>query len=115
MRAYKKFHEELATKGLKPASDWLYNVFLPGKWSDRKEHGGTLLLCIIWEEYSNRRAPIMICSYICYGVKKALIQTYYYMGIGIDERSTETIIFDRGVRKYVRVNAIITYHQVLRY
>ena len=45
----------------------------------------------------------------------AFIRMYGRMGVRTDERSTETIIFDRGVRKYVRVNAIMTFEQVLRY
>ena len=89
------------------------NFFLPSNWSDWKEHGDTLTLCIIREEYSNGHAPIMICSYICYGVKKAFIRTYERMGVWTDERSTETIIFDWGVRKYFRVNAIINFDQFL--
>ena len=36
--------------------------------------------------------------------EKAFIQTYDCMGVRTDEISTETIIFDRGVREYVRVN-----------
>ena len=55
-------------------------------------------------EYSNGRAPIMIGSYRCYGVKKSCIQTYELMDERTDERNIETIIFDQGVRKYVRVN-----------
>ena len=55
-------------------------------------------------EYSNVRAPIMICSYRCYGLKKTPIRTYERMDEQTDERATETIIFDRGVHKYVRVN-----------
>ena len=34
------------------------------------------------------------------------------MGVQMDERATETIIFDRGVRKYVRVSAIMNFDQV---
>ena len=37
---------------------------------------------------------------------------YKCMGVRTDERATETIIFDRGVRKYVRVTAIMTFDQV---
>ena len=37
------------------------------------------------------------------------------MGVRMDERATETIIFDQGVRKYARVNAIMSSDQVLRY
>ena len=60
------------------------------KWSDRRDqHGDTLPLCIIQGEYSNEYAPIMICSYICYELKKASIQTYERMDEKIDERATE--------------------------
>ena len=34
------------------------------------------------------------------------------MGIRKYERSTKTIIFDQGVRKYVMVTAIMTFEQV---
>ena len=78
---------------------------MPIKCSDWKnQHGDTLPLFIILGGYSNRRAHIMIFSYRCYGVKKAFIRTYECMDERTDERTTETIIFDRGMRKYVRVN-----------
>ena len=73
----------------------------------------------------------MICSYRCYGVsieeymlcseyqgidqlvlKRAIIWTYKNMGVWTDDRSTETIIFDQGVRKYVRVTATVIFDQV---
>ena len=77
----------------------------PSKWYDWKEqHRDTLLLCIVQGEYSNGRAHIMISAYRCYGVKKAFKRTYARMDERTDKRSTESIIFDRGVRKYVRVN-----------
>ena len=37
-------------------------------------------------------------------IEKDFVQTYERMGVRTDEISTETIIFDRGVREYVRVN-----------
>ena len=36
--------------------------------------------------------------------KMASIRMYERMGVQTDERATETIIFDQGVRKYVRFN-----------
>ena len=77
----------------------------PSKWSDRKDQNGdNMPLCIIHGEYSNGRAPIMICSYRRYGVKKAFLWTYMCMDEQKDERTTETIIFDQGVRNYIIVN-----------
>ena len=51
-------------------------------------------------------------EYRCYGVKKAFIRTYEHMCIQKNERVTETIIFERGVRNYFRVNTTITFDQV---
>ena len=53
-------------------------------------------LCIMREEYSNGLAPIIICSYRCYGVKEAFIRTYESMGVRTDERATKTIIFTKA-------------------
>ena len=44
--------------------------------------------------------------------KRDFIWTYERMGVQMDERSTETIIFDQDVRKYFRVTAIMTSDQV---
>ena len=54
----------------------------------------------------------MICSYRCYGVKKAFIQSYELMGVKTHERATETIIFEQSMCKYVRVNKITTFDRV---
>ena len=42
-------------------------------------------------------------------LKKDFIQTDECMGVRTDERSLKTIIFVRGVRKYVRVTLIMTF------
>ena len=45
-------------------------------------------------------------------LERAFIWTYECMGVRMDDRATKTIIFDQGVRKYVRVTAIMIFHQV---
>ena len=44
--------------------------------------------------------------------KKSFIQTYEHMGVRTDGRDTEDVYFDRGVCKYVRVNAIMIFDQI---
>ena len=38
--------------------------------------------------------------------------TYESMCVQTDERETETVYFDQGMRKYIIVNAIMTFDQV---
>ena len=45
-------------------------------------------------------------------LERAFIQTYQCMGVWTYGRANETIIFDQGVRKYVRVTLIMTFDQV---
>ena len=45
-------------------------------------------------------------------LKRPLLLTYMRMGICTDDRATETIIFDGGVHKYVRVTKIMIFDQV---
>ena len=54
-------------------------------------------------------------DYIYDGLKTALIRTYKRMIIQKDDISTETLIFDQGVRKYAIVTASMIFDQFLRY
>ena len=45
-------------------------------------------------------------------LKRTLIRTHDRMCIRTYERDIEDIIFDQGVRKYVRVTAIVIFKQV---
>ena len=45
-------------------------------------------------------------------VERFFIKMYEPMGVRTDDRSTETIIFDQGVRKYVSVTKITIFDQV---
>ena len=47
-------------------------------------------------------------------LKRAFIRTYNNIGVQMDARATETIIFDQGVRKYVIVTAIMIFDRFLR-
>ena len=58
---------------------------------------------MIWREYQGIDQSVL---------KRAFIRTDKRMGVRKDERSTETIIFDQGVCKYVRVTVIMTFDQV---
>ena len=53
-----------------------------------------------------------IKEYTSVFLKTALMRTYERMGARTDDRATETITFDRGVHKYVRVTEIMIFDQV---
>ena len=62
-----------------------------------------MLIYMLWSGY---RGKYQIA------LKKSFIQTYERMVVQMDDRATENIIFDQGVRKYVRVTLIMTFDQV---
>ena len=62
-----------------------------------------MLIYIIWSDYRGMDQLVL---------KKVSIHRYKPMGVHTDDRSTETIIFERCVPKYVRVTAIMTFDQV---
>ena len=76
---------------------------------------------VVWK-YAHVDAMELLSRNRCYGVsieeyaslccKGAFIRTYKNMGIQKDGRSTETIICDQYVRKYVRVTTIMIFDQV---
>ena len=58
---------------------------------------------MIWSDYLGIEQRLL---------KRACIWTGERMGVRTSDRSTRTIIFDRGVHKYVRVIEIMTFDQV---
>ena len=61
---------------------------------------------MLWSEYQGIEQLVL---------KMSFIWTYERIGVRTDDRSTETLIFDQGVLKYVRITAIIIFDQFLRY
>ena len=61
---------------------------------------------MLWSEYQGIEQIVL---------KMSFIWTYERIGVRMDDRSTETLIFDQGVLKYVRITAIIIFDQFLRY
>ena len=60
----------------------------------------------------NRFYGVSIEEYASLCWKRDFIQTYGRMGVWTDSRATETIIFDRDIREYVRVTIITIFDQV---
>ena len=68
---------------------------------------------MLWSEYQGIDSMHLLSGNMpsC-GGKRASIRTYECMGIRMDGRSMETIIFDQDVCKYVRVTTITIFDQV---